>query len=274
MRTESEMRALLTLLCDDDEQVAGVAWETLAGEGEAVVPLLEEASRTPDACLRGRTRLLLQEIRLDQVEVEWKQFVDGADDALDLERGCLLLAQLTGPVDADAVRSFLDATAGMVEGHLAATGALGAMGEVLFENLGFRGGDFADPANHYLHTVLERRTGIPILLAAVYVLVGRRAGLPVAGVAAPDHFLVRMEEPTGPAFIDCYNRGRVYRKETMVDWLTGRGVNKAERYLKPADTRSTLSRMLNNLERVYQGSGEQRMAETIVRWRFYLNIDR
>jgi len=61
----------------------------------------------------------------------------------------------------------------------------------LFEELGFRGNedDYYDPKNSFLNDVLDRRTGIPISLAAVYVEVARRLGWPVRGVGFPGHFL-------------------------------------------------------------------------------------
>jgi hypothetical protein len=63
----------------------------------------------------------------------------------------------------------------------------------LFEELGFAGNrdNYEDPRNSFLNEVLERRTGIPITLALVFIEVGRRAGLRVDGVNFPGHFLVR-----------------------------------------------------------------------------------
>ena len=63
----------------------------------------------------------------------------------------------------------------------------------LFEELGFTGNreHYDDPRNSFLNEVLDRRTGIPISLAVVYLEVGRRAGLRLEGVNFPGHFLVR-----------------------------------------------------------------------------------
>ena len=49
----------------------------------------------------------------------------------------------------------------------------------LFHDLGFRGNqkDYYDPRNSYLNEVLDRRTGLPILLSAVAMAIGTRAGL-------------------------------------------------------------------------------------------------
>ncbi len=68
-----------------------------------------------------------------------------------------------------------------------------ALNEYLYDEQGFSGNRdrYDDPRNSFLNEVLERRTGIPIALAVVYLEVARRAGLRVAGINFPGHFLLR-----------------------------------------------------------------------------------
>ena len=63
----------------------------------------------------------------------------------------------------------------------------------LYEELGFSGNRdrYDDPRNSFLNEVLDRRLGIPISLAVVYLEIGRRAGLRLEGINFPGHFLVR-----------------------------------------------------------------------------------
>lgn len=49
--------------------------------------------------------------------------------------------------------------------------------------------DFGAPENSYLDAVVERRRGIPISLALVYMHVGAACGLDVSGISFPGHFL-------------------------------------------------------------------------------------
>jgi regulator of sirC expression with transglutaminase-like and TPR domain len=74
-----------------------------------------------------------------------------------------------------------------------AYGRVMALNDYLFREQGFAGNDihYEDPRNSYLNEVLDRRMGIPITLALVYLEVARRAGLAVEGVNFPGHFLVR-----------------------------------------------------------------------------------
>src|ERR1700730_3261947 len=68
-----------------------------------------------------------------------------------------------------------------------------ALNDYLFREQRFVGNDvqYEDPRNSFLNEVLDRRTGIPVTLALVYMEVARRAGVPVEGVNLPGHFLVR-----------------------------------------------------------------------------------
>jgi regulator of sirC expression with transglutaminase-like and TPR domain len=124
----------------------------------------------------------------------------------------------------------------------------------LFDDLGFTGNrdDYLDPRNSYLHEVLDRRTGIPISLSVVMVEVGRRLGVPLAGVGMPAHFLVRhLGEP--PTVLDPFAGGvRLTEEEceTIFRILGGTGAW-VPAYLDPVGPRAILTRMLVNLQGIF-----------------------
>ena len=62
----------------------------------------------------------------------------------------------------------------------------------LFDVEGFTGDteDYHAPENSFLDSVIDRRLGMPITLAAVTIEVGRRAGVLLDGIGMPGHFLV------------------------------------------------------------------------------------
>jgi len=65
------------------------------------------------------------------------------------------------------------------------------------------------PSNSMLDLVLARRRGLPILLSVVYVEVARRAGIPLAGVGLPGHFVVGHFGVTPPLLLDPFAGGGV-----------------------------------------------------------------
>ena len=102
------------------------------------------------------------------------------DDKIDLGRAALLLARTEYPdLDLAAELARLDALAAQAAPHVEPgpdmPGRLDGLRTFLAEVCGFRGNeeDYYDPRNSFLNLVLERRTGIPITLAVVYMEVGR-----------------------------------------------------------------------------------------------------
>jgi regulator of sirC expression with transglutaminase-like and TPR domain len=87
---------------------------------------------------------------------------------------------------------------------------LDGLRRLLFVDEGFCGNvaDYYDPRNSYLNEVIDRRTGIPISLATVMLVVGRRVGVPLVGVGMPGHFLLR-DRVDPSVFIDPFARGMV-----------------------------------------------------------------
>src|SRR5215216_5485259 len=112
-----------------------------------------------------------------------------------------------------------DAARSAIERHAQGTGdsspraIVRILNEYLFEELQFAGSQmdkYEDPRNSCLNQVIDRRTGIPITLAVVYMEVARRAGVQLHGVNFPGHFLVRYPESRAKGLIiDPFHGGAV-----------------------------------------------------------------
>lgn len=273
--TPGELQALVVLLGDDDNRTMAVAKEALLSVRERAVPYLHDAAGSADPQLRGRARLLLEELRVALLTDRIAAYADQDDDAMDLLEGALLLAEYAHPwLDRQAVEQRLTEMAAAVRdrlpGQFSPTGGLRVLGSVIFGQYGFRGGSYSDPDESYLDTVLARRTGLPISLAVLYTLVGRRAGLPVSGVNLPFFFLARYETDGGPVFVDCYNRGRLLTRDDCAAIVASGGGKFADVQLQAEVPRYILARMLTNLERVYRDRREQVRADMVVRFRSLL----
>ena len=128
------------------------------------------------------------------------------------------------------------------------------------EELNLRGDDdcFAEPETSYLNRVLETGRGIPISLSLVYLNVANELGIPLEPIAAPSHFLTRLQTDTGHLYVDAFDQGRIMDEAECVTWLqkmTELPIPEIRRSLKPVDERTILIRMLNNLKALF-GSRE------------------
>jgi regulator of sirC expression with transglutaminase-like and TPR domain len=136
-----------------------------------------------------------------------------------------------------------------------------ALNDYLFRDLRFVGNDdrYEDPRNSFLNDVLDRRTGIPITLALVYMEVARRAGIAIEGVNFPGHFLMRCRVEPGTRYrrdliIDAHHGGALLTEGMCRELLhkhAGDGVIWNQRLLGHATKPQILARMLLNLKRSY-----------------------
>lgn len=136
-----------------------------------------------------------------------------------------------------------------------------ALNDYLFGELRFAGNDtqYDDPRNSFLNDVLDRRTGIPITLALVYIEVARRAGVRVEGVNFPGHFLLRCPGRPGLTYsedliIDAFHGGALLSEDACRDLLrrhAGEDAVFEPQVLTHATKPQILTRMLLNLKRVY-----------------------
>jgi regulator of sirC expression with transglutaminase-like and TPR domain len=120
---------------------------------------------------------------------------------------------------------------------------------------------YDDPDNSMLDIVLGRRRGLPILLSVVYIEVARRAGIALAGVGLPGHFVVGHFGADPPLLLDPFAGGR--RVEAGV----------ARDLLRPWRAHEIAMRMLNNLVLAYQRRGDLGAAIRAASLRLMLGAD-
>ena len=155
--------------------------------------------------------------------------------------------------------------------------------DYLFKVQGFAGNrtHYDDPRNSFLNDVIDRRTGIPITLALVYIEVSRRAGVRIDGVNFPGHFLLKAParpKASGgsgtPVIVDPFHGGAILSEvdcESLLHKYAGSDAAFDQRLLARATKQEILVRMLVNLKRLYVGMRSFPQAHVITR--LLLGID-
>ena len=191
------------------------------------------------------------------------------DAAIDLPRGALLISGLLQPeLDPDLhlrrLESLAIAAVSSVTRDASLTHRIAALNRFIYDQEGFTGNldDYYDPRNSFLDQVLERRTGIPITLALIYVELARQVGIPAFGVGFPGHFLVRVGQGGSTLVLDPFDHGTSLGEEDLDQRLAdvyGEGaltVRANPAVLRAATRRETLVRMLANLKAIYSQAGD------------------
>ncbi len=258
---DAEVDALIELLDDPSETVKRAVEARLLELGGAALPRLRSAEAAAEEPLRTHIAATAHTLHMTALEQAWAALMAQPDP--DLEQGVFLLARYRDPgLDVASYRALLDDLARQVRAHV--EGAHGferaeILARFMFNHLGFTGNHKAyyDPNNSYLDQVLDRRTGIPISLSVVFLLLGRRLGLPVYGVNMPAHFVVKYQDDQGEVFMDIFNGGVPFKKEAAMRSLLNVDIRPQPQYFRAATVSEILLRMVRNLVHIARDAGHE-----------------
>lgn len=253
MRDKSQLPFLVQLLDDESRQVRDQVVRELLSYG----PDLEaELHRLEDKLSHRQlsvARTILNSYR-DSVGLRdaWRRWPELDDDLEQLERGFQILAQIqygwTPPVRVGDLLD--DLAAEFLAGGLAPD--IIGLARFLFTRR-FRGNtdNYYDPLNSNLIHVLQTGRGLPISLAGVFMLVGKRVGIEVAGCSVPGHFLARGRSQGRDVYFDCFNRGRILSGSELEEVRSGLRPHLQHLLTEPASAPAILMRVLHNLINAY-----------------------
>jgi len=202
---------------------------------------------------------------------QFLEFTEGRElTNADLARAALLIAleeyprldidHYLGEVDGLADRVLLRCNAGEPPvfrlGHLHAE---------MFDVDGYHGDDsnYYDVRNAYLNDVVDRRSGLPILLSIVFLHVASRIGLNAHGVGLPGHFIVKVQFELNEVYVDPFHSGETLTVTDIAEMISGlsRGQHQlSAEHLRAWTPRETLVRVLANLQNMHARAGQQRKA--------------
>lgn len=194
------------------------------------------------------------------------QEIQQSDEHIDLAKAALYIAQEEYPnIDPEEYLNALDTMALELQERLPSQRyplrVIQSINQYLYDDLGFAGNveDYYDPRNSYLNDVIERRLGIPITLALVYLEVARRIDFPMVGVGMPGHFLIRPDIADTEIFIDAFNGGDIMFPQDCQERLSQfyqQSVQLQPEFLATVSKRQILARMLANLKYIYLNQQE------------------
>ena len=265
---------LVESLAASDAKVRADARKKLLDLGADAVPLLRRHASSASPRTRAGLWGILREISKRGFRSELRNFA--ADPrSVSLERAALALSGIDNPdLDADSYITTLN----QFSSDLML--ALGPESETAFNReafqsfmsgeLGFTGNsdDYYDPANSFVDQVIDRRSGIPITLSLIYMVVGSKAGLRVDGIGLPGHFIVRFGDAGDESYLDPFHGGKLLSRRDCERIVARHGFAFHDEYLKPVTSKTIVSRMCRNLVNAYSF----RQAPTAVRE--YYEIER
>jgi regulator of sirC expression with transglutaminase-like and TPR domain len=257
----SEKEALLSLLDDPSSTVRRALLTHFARIGPVAGPFLLEVARGSHRILARHAAWFLEELKFADPVAEFRGFIRSLN--YELETGALLLARTVSPLlDVGACCTRLDAIANrcreLIVEPASTREKCRVINRVLFHEWGFHGNveNYRDPRNSFLDQVLERRTGIPLSLSVVYLLVAERLGVELEPVGMPGYFVVGCYSDGAPFFIDPFERGLFRNSDEMFARLKANNVVPKIIDLAPTTVREVLCRSCRNLVHHYNADGD------------------
>lgn len=120
----------------------------------------------------------------------------------------------------------------------------------LFKIKGISGAkeDYYNPLNSSIIYAIQNNRGLPITLALIYILIGKRLGFNIEGVNFPGHFLARTYIKNEPVLIDGFNGGKILQKADIALLADKETINSIFDIIdRTTPAELIIKRILNNL---------------------------
>ncbi len=267
-----QVQAILSLLADQDGDIVAIVRGKLFRLGEPVVREVLEAAPRGSAAQREAGRVLLS-LKEPPLEAQFRDLQEGPTGDVDLETASFTLAKLEYPaLDIQRYRSRLNRMAEDLAPSIAPDDhplrIIQTLNHYLFELQGFRRqkNEPVLPAASYLNRVLERKTGLPISISALFIFLGRRLDLPILGIGMPFHFIAKYKSSDGMEFLfDPYNKGQLLTANECAEYLSRFDLEFEPSMLRQSSDRQILTRMMLNLCAAYRYKKDARKVDTLNR---------
>ncbi len=286
---QKEYNALMRLLDEPNKEMYASIRKSIIKEGKNIKDHLKEhALLCLDDIVLNRITDILSVINYNFISNELKLWVEM--NGTNLFLGTSIIAQYRYPdIDMDKTKKILkDIEQDVwleINESLSLLEKIRVLNHVLFDVYKFRPNikDFYNPSNSYISDVIKNRTGNPVLLSIVYMIIAQNIGLPIYGINLPEHFIcVMLNEgeskmdiiPQGePLFyINPFNFGAAFSKNKINDFLMNNNIEYIDEHTSVCNNIDIVKRILNNLSYSYKEFKDEERFNDIEKLKNILNL--
>ena len=260
---DSELRALVSLLDDDDSEVVTMVESKIKSLGGNIIHFLEdrweESSLSP--VLQKKLEDLIHDLQYQSFEnriIHWYR-----RESDDLIKGMWAVATYQYPelsiekLQSDINDIYLDAWTELRE-DMHPMDQIKALNHVFFtkHKFGANTKHFHAASNSMINVVLESHKGNPISLCVIYMLVAQKLKLPIYGVNLPNLFILTYKTEKLQFYINVFNRGLVFSKTDIDNYLQQLNIGQEEIFYQPCDNVDIVRRVIRNLVIAFEKIGD------------------
>ena len=267
---ESELKALVSLLDDNDTQVVSHVEEKIISLGEDIIPFLETAwEQSLDPLVQSRIEELIHQLQFEQLKRRLDDW--NSRDEPDLLEGMWLVATYQYP-DLELSKLRQDLEQIYYEAWLEFKpdahpfDQIKILNGVIYSKLKFGANtkNFHSPGNSMINVVLQTKKGNPIALCVVYMLIARKLKMPIYGVNLPNLFILTFKDEVHKQFyVNAFNKGLIFSKEDIDNYINELRLTPQEQYYEPCTNQEIIKRSFRNLINSFEKIGDHSKAEEV-----------
>jgi len=265
----NEIKALVSLLDDDDKEVQLHVEQKIISLGGSVIPYLEAEWETNfNPIVQKKIEELIHTLQFDTLKLrlrEWKE--DGGRDLLE---GMWLIATYQYPdlaldrLRKDLEQIYYDAWLEF-KTDVHAYDQVKLLNSVMFGKLKFAANtkNFHAPANCMINIVLDSKRGNPISLCVIYMLIANKLKLPVYGVNLPNLFILTYKSADTQFYINVFNKGIVFSRADIDSYIRQLNLPPSDIFYEPCSNLDIIKRVLRNLSLAFEKTGDNDKMEEV-----------
>ncbi|NJN24728.1 MAG: hypothetical protein HC819_01410 [Cyclobacteriaceae bacterium] len=267
--SKTELKALVSLLEDEDSEVIRHVEGKILSIGNEVIPFLEkEWEKSFNPSLQRKIEDLIHTLQFDYLKVKLKTWAESEEK--DLLEGAWIVATYQYP---ELELSFLKKEIEQLyyevwldfKNELHPFDQVKIINTALFEKLGFRSNtkNFHSPGNSMINVVLETKRGNPISLCILYILITQKLGLPIYGVNLPNLFICTYKTEDTQFYINAFNKGLIFSRADIENYVHQLHINAVDLFFEPCSSEDIIKRVLRNLIVSFEKVGDHQKSDEV-----------
>jgi regulator of sirC expression with transglutaminase-like and TPR domain len=262
---DSEIKALVSLLEDEDALIQEQVYNKIRSLGTIVLPYLEShwsETALSDPFLHKKIEDLIHDMQYSQVKEALLLWKEGG--CLDLLEGFLAvinymypehtIEQLRTKMEQLFYEFWIEFSPDMHPSD-----QIKVLNSVFFDKLKFSPNtkNFHSLSNSMLHLVIDNKKGNPISLCCIYMLVAQKLGLPIYGVNLPNLFVLTYKTEQTQFYINVFNKGLVFYKSDIDNYIMQLNLKPADVFYNVCSHADIIKRVLRNVGLSFEKTGEK-----------------
>ncbi len=260
---QREIKALISLLDDEDHEVSQHVEGKILSLGGNVIPFLEtEWEESFNPIVQRKIEELIHELQLSIMIERLQSWKNGG--GLDLLEGMWIISTYHYPdLSMEKLKTTIEQLYYDIwiqfQEEMNAVDQIKRINSIFFGVMNFAANtkNFHSPSNSMINVVLESRRGNPITLCVIYLLIARKLGLPVYGVNLPNLFVLTYKSDKTQFYINVFNRGIIFSKTDIDHYIAQLNIKSKEIFYQPCTNLEIVQRVLRNLILSYEKTSEQ-----------------